>query len=242
LEHKRFVILSISILYVGFLLHDHKQHKPSFNPTGMMKAFWDQRFSQAPQLYGTAPNQWLSDFVKQRNIRPGSAFLPGEGEGRNAGYLLQHGWKVTAADQSDVAKNHALSKFGHHGDAFQYMLASIESIAFPESHFDLVASIYLHLPIDIRAQIHRQYLSWLKPGGWLLLEGFHLEQLSNTSGGPKDPDMLFTPDMLRLDFEGMDIMYLDTQTVHLNEGIGHSGEARIVRLLARKDPGKAFHL
>lgn len=213
-----------------------------FQPKETMKAFWDQRFTQAPHLYGLAPNQWLADFVKQHNTRPGKAFLPGEGEGRNAGFLLQKGWNVTAADQSDIARNHALSQLGHHGDAFQYMLASLDSLAFPEGQFDLIASIYLHLPKESRQNIHQQFISWLKPGGWLVLEGFHTDQLSFSSGGPKDPDMLFTPEMLRLDFEGLEIMYLATQTLHLNEGIGHSGEGRVVRLLARKDPGKAFHL
>lgn len=207
-----------------------------------MKAFWDQRFTQVPHLYGILPNQWLADFVKQRNTRPGKAFLPGEGEGRNAGFLLQNGWKVTAADQSEIARKHALEQWGHYGESLQYMLASMESVAFPESQFDLIASIYLHLPKDIRQKIHTQYISWLKPGGWLLLEGFHVDQVSFSSGGPKDIDMLFTPEMLRLDFEGLEIMYLATQTLHLNEGVGHAGEGRVVRLLARKDPGKAFHL
>jgi hypothetical protein len=77
----------------------------------------------------------------------------------------------------------------------------------------------------------------LRPGGVLLLEGFTPAQLAYTSGGPKDPAMLFTAAMLQADFATLEIEMLEEQLVVLNEGPYHQGEAAVIRLIARK----AFH-
>ncbi|MCG2655040.1 MAG: hypothetical protein L6414_06205, partial [Hydrogenophaga sp.] len=42
-----------------------------------------------------------------------------------------------------------------------------------------------------------------RPGGLLILESFHPQQLQHRSGGPKDVSMLYTPAPLRDDFAGL---------------------------------------
>lgn len=42
--------------------------------------------------------------------------------------------------------------------------------------------------------------STLRPGGILLLEAFSPSQLAKTSGGPKNPDLLYSLDLIRGDF------------------------------------------
>ena len=100
-----------------------------------------------------------------------------------------------------------------------------------------VALIYTHLPSGIRAGAHRRLATGLKPGGWLLLEAFHPAQLAHGSGGPKDADMLYTPEQLDADFAGLltPVLSWHGETV-LAEGPGHQGLAHVTRWVGRRNP------
>ena len=65
-----------------------------------MKDFWDTRYSEETYAYGTAPNIFFSTTFK--NLNPGKALFPAEGEGRNAVFAASCGWEVVAFDQSEV--------------------------------------------------------------------------------------------------------------------------------------------
>ena len=43
----------------------------------------------------------------------------------------------------------------------------------------------------------------LKAGGCMVIEAFHPQQLQHSSGGPKEVGMLYTPEQLAAEFEGM---------------------------------------
>jgi len=95
--------------------------------------------------------------------------------------------------------------------------------------------IYTHLPSSIRAGAHRRLAMGLKPGGWLLLEAFHPAQLAHHSGGPKDPDMLYTPEQLSADFTGLLTPVLAWQgETTLSEGPGHQGLAHVTRWVGQR--------
>jgi hypothetical protein len=76
----------------------------------------------------------------------------------------------------------------------------------------------------------------LKPGGVLILEAFTPEQLQYRSGGPPVVEMLYTADMLRIDFAGGEILGIEGLVTELAEGKYHRGPAAVVRLLLRR-PG-----
>jgi hypothetical protein len=59
-------------------------------------------------------------------------------------------------------------------------------------------------------------------------------QLNNSSGGPKELSMLYTKEMMRKDFEGLDFSYLSEEKTELNEGQYHIGKADITRVVAVK--------
>ena len=71
-----------------------------------MKEFWDQRYSEPGFAYGLDPNAFFVEVLD--SLTPGRLLLPGEGEGRNAIYAAGNGWKVSAYDQSIVARDKAL--------------------------------------------------------------------------------------------------------------------------------------
>lgn len=68
----------------------------------------------------------------------------------------------------------------------------------------------------------------------LILEAFTPKQLEYKTGGPQDPAMLYTAEMLRSDFAGEEILLLEETLPELNEGPYHRGTAAVVRLVLRK--------
>jgi hypothetical protein len=74
----------------------------------------------------------------------------------------------------------------------------------------------------------------LKPGGRIILEAFHPNQLQFDSGGPKNADMLYSIEMLQAEFEMLQMIQLVYCTEVLNEGQYHQGKAALVRMQAQK--------
>ena len=199
-----------------------------------MSEFWNHKFEQNPELYGQAPNAWFESSLQEMKVSPGHAFLPGEGEGRNAAFLLQKGWQVTALDGSEPAIAHARAKLKTFGKKFTYLHGLLPETPLPTEPFDLIGLIYFHLPPETRNLVHKDLIKRLKPGGFIFLEAFHPEQLHFNSGGPKQENMLYRLEDLCQDFTGLHWHYLAKTPAYLNEGIGHQGEARLVRMIAQK--------
>lgn len=53
----------------------------------MDNTFWNYKYTEQPELYGTAPNEYFRD--KIRDLSPGRLLIPGEGEGRQALYAAR---------------------------------------------------------------------------------------------------------------------------------------------------------
>jgi hypothetical protein len=106
----------------------------------------------------------------------------------------------------------------------------------PERKYDVVAAIYVHFPSEVRARLHRYMFEALKPGGVLILEAFTPAQLDYKSGGPPVAEMLYTADMLRIDFAGGEILLIEELVTELAEGKYHRGPGAVVRLVLRR-PG-----
>lgn len=198
----------------------------------MMKTFWDERFSAIEYIYGENPNAFFAEQMVK--LKPGKLLLPCEGEGRNAVYAAELGWEVDAFDQSEAGYTKAMNLAERKGVNIHYQLGDWFELTYPLASFDAIALVFAHLPEPLRRAGHRHLLSFLKPGGVLILEGFNKAQLQFNSGGPRDLQMLFAPAELREDFEGLDILELEEKEVELDEGAYHRGRAAVIRLVGRK--------
>ncbi len=197
-----------------------------------MNNTWDERYSNEEYIYGEAPNVF---FVEQLNrLSPGKILLPCEGEGRNAVYAATKGWNVSAFDSSEVGRLKAIQLARKKDVNIEYVVDDALSITYPENSADSVVFIYAHFPPNIRTQVHQMAISWLKPGGKIILEAFNPNQLKNNSGGPKDLSMLYTVDLLKEDFNGLTIELLQTLQVELSEGKYHEGTAEVIRYVGIK--------
>lgn len=197
-----------------------------------MKEQWDERYAASEYIYGISPNRWFAEKLTQ--LKPGLLLLPAEGEGRNAVYAAKKGWEVLAFDQSEEGRKKALKLALEHNVLFGYNLGDLTEFEPPHSFYDAVALIFVHMPVDIRQDVHRKLIEKLKPGGYLILEAFTKKQLQNTSGGPRNEALLYERDLLASDFKELDFIEFEETTIHLDEGPLHQGEAFVIRLLARK--------
>lgn len=196
-----------------------------------MKNFWDQRYSEQAWVYGKDPNGFFKSFIDSHT--PGKLLLPAEGEGRNAAYAAGKGWEVHAVDFSHVARDKALRRAGEESLSIYYELADL-SVWSTDLSFDYIALIYAHFPEAFRMQLHRKLADRLVPGGQLILEGFAKDQIHYTSGGPKDISMLYSIDMLALDFRELEIESMEKTVRVINESDFHQGKASIIRMITKK--------
>jgi len=106
---------------------------------------------------------------------------------------------------------------------------AVEAFDFLQNHYDLVALLFFHTDAVNRKYLHQKAIQILKPGGTLLLEAFHKDQLSKNTGGPKSPALLFDEDTLAADFLSLETHLLEKRKILLDEGSFHQGEAEIIR-------------
>ena len=194
--------------------------------------FWNQRYSIAEYVYGEEPNQFFASQIS--GLKPGNLILPCEGEGRNAVFAATLGWQVKAFDGSSEGRNKAFQLAEKKKVVIDYAIADATVVQYPENSTDVVAFIYAHFSNSQRTKIHKKAVSWLKPGGKIILEAFNPDQLQNNSGGPKDLAMLYTLEMLQNDFSGLRIDLIQNIQTTLKEGAFHDGVADVVQFVGTK--------
>lgn len=192
---------------------------------------WQSRYGETAWLFGREPNAYLRS-LEARLPRQGRALSLGEGEGRNAAWLAARGLAVTAVDFAPIALDRARAWAAERGHEIETIVADVARWQPPEAAFDLVTLIFLQLSPDERVPAHRAAMTALAPGGLLVLEAF--ARGDRLACGPKSDDSRYDEAMLRADFAGLEILELLSGTVLLEEGEGHSGLARVVRLFARR--------
>ena len=196
---------------------------------------WDARYAGSHFHYGTEPNAWLRSNGWRFPAR-GRALAIADGEGRNGVWMAQQGLDVTSLDQSGEGLAKARSLAAQRGVNLDTVQADLADWQWPSSAYDVVASIFVHLPDALRRRTHAAIVETLRPGGLLVLEAFTPLQvaLQRESGGPRDPALLYTEELLRGDFAPLQVLDLLSGETVLDEGPGHRGIGNVVRLLARR--------
>lgn len=197
-----------------------------------MENLWDQRYASDNYIYGTDPNDWFVE--KLRIMKVGKLLMPAEGEGRNAVWAAEQGWNVTAFDQSPEGRTKALKLAAEREVEINYLVKDLRCFRGEENTYDAIGLIYVQMPAEFRAKVHTELVKFLKPGGCLILEAFSKAQMGNNSGGPKNPDMLYSAAELRSDFAALKILEFHDVRIHLEEGPLHKGLADVIRIFARK--------
>lgn len=180
---------------------------------------WDELFTNG---YRTelAPNAFLAHVID--NQKPGTALDIGMGQGRNALMLAEHGWPVTGFDISTVAVARARAAAAKRGLQLNAVVGDVNTFVYGTAKWDLVVGIYIH---DLLTQNAAKVIQALKPGGVLVVEGFHRDSFNFGYQ---------TNELLRV-FGGLTILQYEDAVGRPDSTWTDETRFRFVRLVARKD-------
>ncbi len=177
---------------------------------GMDRHDWNERYASQPLLWNVDPGPFLSGEVGERP--PGRALDLGAGEGRTTLWLAERGWAVTAVDFSDVALERGRQRVAgaRARAAVEWVCADLVDYDPTGVTYDLVLLLFVHLPPAHRRRLLRLAALTLTPGGMVLVVGYDSRNLAEGQGGPRDPEVLFTPDDVVADLAGLRIERAET--------------------------------
>jgi len=196
----------------------------------MDQAGWNKRYAQREFVWSLTPNQTV--VTETAPLTPATALNLACGEGRNAVWLAEQGWQVSAVDYAKTGLDKARRLAAARGVAVDWILADV--IEYPPSPatFALVLIAYLHIPAHQREQLIHNACQALQAGGTLLYIGHDLSNIEHGWGGPQDPAVLCTPqDIVNLlpDFT-IEKAEIFERPVTQEPGHGKPGEAGAIAL------------
>jgi thioredoxin reductase len=160
--------------------------RPSAN-----EADWDHRYG-GEQLWSGNPNGAL--VAELEGVAPGRALDVGAGEGGDAIWLAEQGWRVTADDISARALERVAAEAERRGLDVECLRADANGRQpFEPGAFDLVAAAYASIPRSPDDRAVRNLLDAVAPGGTLLVVSHDLEPMrvevdTAEQSRPYDPD------------------------------------------------------
>lgn len=185
---------------------------------GFAREDWNTRYARKELLWTAEPNRRFA--ADTASLAPGRALDVACGEGRNAVWLAERGWRVTGVDFSDVALAKAGQLAAARGVEVEWVLADVVEHEPEPAAFDLVAVLYLQLPRAELAQALRHAARAVAPGGTLVVVGHDRTNLTDGHGGPKDASVLFTPEDVVGELGGLVVERAEKvrRTVPLDDG------------------------
>lgn len=154
---------------------------------------WNERYTETDDLiWAESPNRFVES--ECAGLTPGRALDLACGEGRNAVWLANLGWEVTAVDWSDAAIDKGRALATRRGASVGWVVSDLLGYEPADASYDLVLLSYLQIPPTDRAVIWPRAAAAVAPGGTFFLVGHHSRNLTEGWGGPKDPLVLYTPD------------------------------------------------
>lgn len=198
-----------------------------------MYRMWDERYAEDGFAYGDRPNDFV---VEAREHMPpaGRALCLAEGEGRNAVWLAEQGFDVVAVDQSAVGLEKAARLAKDRGQDIETVVADLATWEIGDAAYDVIVSVWAHMPPPVRAALHARCATALKPGGVFVLEAYTPDQVGRGTGGPPVPELTMTLAGLRKELVGLEVEVGRELEREVDEGKYHRGESAVVQLVARR--------
>jgi SAM-dependent methyltransferase len=185
--------------------------------------YWDDRFSKQAYAYGEAPNDFLVWAAPQ--VKKGKVISLSEGEGRNAVYLAQLGFEVTAVDFSSVGLAKAQALAEKHQVKIECVLADLNDLQLEPNTWDVVVSVFSQPESPIRQRLNAQLASSLKMGGALIHES-KVSEDEDASG--KYPGIA----LLQREIAPLHVSFAHQGSRILAEGSYHVGSHTTAQILA----------
>jgi len=183
---------------------------------------WDDRYQATDRLWSAEPNTFVADRLADRE--PGVGLDLASGEGRNAIWLAERGWEMTAVDFSSVA----IERGRKHSAEVEFVVADVLNWQ-PERSYDLVLIAYLHLVLADFEPLIRRAATWLRRGGELFMVGHDRTNIEHGVGGPQYPEVLWEIEEILPWLEGLDIVEAGVveREVEIDHGVALARDALI---------------
>jgi SAM-dependent methyltransferase len=182
---------------------------------------WDKRYrlrEHAASDLEAAPTPLLVETAA--SLPPGKALDLASGAGRNALWLAEHGWEVTAVDGAQTAIEILRSRVMERGLKIDAVVADLEKGEFKiePSHWDLVAMCYY-----LQRNLFEAAKRGVAPGG-ILISIVHMSE-----PGEEDGPHRLRPGQLEQYFAGWEIL-------HRREGKANDSAHRraVAEIVARR--------
>ena len=189
---------------------------------------WNKRYSASDFVWTVDPNQFVA--AETAGLRSGRALDLAGGEGRNAIWLAERAWEVTAVDFSEVAVEKGRRLAESRGVRVDWVVADLATYELRSSFFDLVLVCYLQIPEPERRLIIGRARRAVAPGGTFLWIAHDLSNLAHGVGGPKSPAVLCSPQDVVADLPGFEIQKAEVVQRRLRQDESRAGPEEAVAL------------
>lgn len=150
---------------------------------------FEQRYRATDALWSGRPNAQL--VREAADLPAGAALDVGCGEGADAVWLAERGWRVAAVDFSTTALQRGAARAAAAGEEvagrIDWRHADVTRWVPEAGVFDLVSAQYMHLPTDQREPLFARLAAAVGAGGTLLVVGHDL--VDHPSDGHQPPDL-----------------------------------------------------
>ena len=184
---------------------------------------WDERYSEAEQIWSGEPNGSL--VAEIAGFEPGRALDVGCGEGADAIWLASLGWKVTAIDVAEVALRRARVAADRAHVEVEWLHTGLLDAALLAGGYDLVSAQYPALLRTATQDAERSLLAAVAPQGHLVVVHHADVDVEVAKSHGFDPDDYVAPaDVLSLLDEDWRVIVDERRPRHLatGAGAGHS--------------------
>lgn len=199
--------------------------------------FYEQLYRSRSAVWSGNPNPQLVREVA--DLAPGTALDVGCGEGADAIWLAERGWRVTAIDCSATAIARAAARAAELGpplsERVEWLCADLAAWQPGERAYDLVSAQFFHTERAVRDVAFRRLAAAVAPGGTLLIVGHHPADIAAKAPQPIPLGPYFTaPEVAAtLDPQGWEIVVAEDRERSANAA-GQVASIRDVVLRARR--------
>ncbi len=210
------------LTFVAFLCGAAQETLRAPDPNEGTRKYYDGVYAGKEEVFSRAPNAFMVRTITGR--KPGRALDVAMGQGRNALWLARHGWTVTGFDISPVAIEKARTVAAKQGLRIEAAVSPYEVFDWGREKWDLVVFSYF-FPQSVLPKVWDS----LKPGGLILVEGFHIDtaRVRPVGGGYHDNELFQVLKDYRM------LVYEDAQD-RQEWGLPYGDTNRLVRVLAQK--------
>lgn len=156
--------------------------------------YWEARYGSRDPVWSGRPNRQL--VAEAADLKPGEALDAGCGEGADAIWLAERGWRVTAVDFASAALRRGAKQAESLGaelaGRIRWRREDLTAWTPPERRFDLVTAQYMHFLPEAREPVFRGLAAAVAPGGTLLIVGHHPADLDANLRPPAPRELFYT--------------------------------------------------